>query len=380
MNEKFEIIRDWLIESGVKTDIADGLKTLIVISTILLLAFIAKLIAKQIIVRVITRIVKHSENQWDDIILERKVFDRLAHFAPAIVILWGVHFAFSNSPFAIKAIQSSVYIYMTVVATLVLNSLLKALHEIYLQLEFSKSRPIKGFIQLINIFIIFISSILIISILTGSSPGKLFAGLGAMAAILLLIFKDTILGLVASIQLSANDMLKIGDWMEMPSRKTDGIVLEITLNTVKVQNGDKTISTIPTYALVTESFLNWRGMQESGGRRIKRFINIEMTSVKFCTPEMLEGFKKIDYLSDYFKNNQVELLENNENNKPSVNHNRLTNLGIFRIYIKEYLKNNPNINSDMTMIVRQLQPTENGIPLEIYAFSKEQALSDVRIT
>jgi miniconductance mechanosensitive channel len=375
--KSIEILQNWLINKGIDQTIAMSLKTIIVIFVILLLSLIAHLIARQFIIQFVTRIIKRTNNQWDDIILERKVFNRLAHFAPAIIILWGVQFIIKDSPDVVKIIHSAIYIYMTIVGTLVLNSFLNALHEIYLFTEFSKTRSIKGYIQLANIFLIFISGIIIISILTGNSPGKLLAGLGAMAAILMLIFKDTLLGLSASIQLSANNMVKIGDWIEMPSRKADGTVLEITLNTVKVQNWDKTIATIPTYALVTESFSNWRGMEESGGRRIKRSINIDMTSVKFCTPEMLERFKKIRLLNDYISTKTQELqehnLKNNIDDSVLVNGRRLTNLGTFRKYIEEYLKNNENVHKEMTFLVRQLQPTEKGIPIEIYVFSKQQA-------
>ncbi len=376
MNENLEILQKWLLSLGLSQNMAVLIKSLVIILIILILSIAADLITKQIIIRFITEFVKRSKNKWDDIILKRKVFNRLAHFAPALVIHWSAPIALTDLPLVVKLIQTAVYVYITVIGTIVINSFLKALHEIYLHTELSKTKPIKGYIQLINIFIFFVSGIVIISLVTGSSPAKLLAGLGAMAAVLMLIFKDTILGFVASVQLSANHMVKIGDWIEMPSRKADGTVLEITLNTVKVQNWDKTISTIPTYALVTESFSNWRGMEESGGRRIKRSINIDMTSVKFCSPEMIEKFKKIALLKDYIENKNNELegynLKNNIDNSVLVNGRRMTNIGTFRKYIEEYLKNNPNIHQEMTFLVRQLQPTEKGIPIEIYVFSKDQ--------
>jgi miniconductance mechanosensitive channel len=221
-----------------------------------------------------------------------------------------------------------------------------------------------------------IAIILILSILLGRSPKYLFTGLGALAAVLILVFKDTILGFVASIQLTANNMVRIGDWISMPKHNADGTVTEITLNTVKVQNWDKTISTIPTYALVSDSFGNWRGMEESGGRRIKRHINLDMQSVKFCTPEMLEEFNKITCLKDYINDRQVEISKYNESNKIDnsviVNGRRMTNLGTFRRYLEFYLRNHPMIHDNMTFLIRHLQPTEKGIPLEIYVFSKDQ--------
>jgi miniconductance mechanosensitive channel len=350
---------------------------LTILFIILLLSLIADKIAKQIIVSFIANIVKHSKNKWDDIILERKVFNRLAHFAPALIIHWSIEFALKGFPEVTNFIQTVIYVYMTVVGVLVINSFLTALNEIYLHTKMSKDRPIKGYVQLINIFIYFIAAILIISFITGNSPGKLFTGLGAMAAILMLIFKDTILGLVASVQLSANHMVTIGDWISMPSHKADGTVLEISLNTVKVQNWDKTISTIPTSALVNESFSNWRGMEESGGRRIKRSINIDMTSVKFCSDEMLAKFKRINILNSYIEEKTLELLAYNQTHKIDnsilVNGRRMTNIGVFRKYMEEYLKHNPKIHNEMTFLVRQLQPTEKGIPIELYVFSNDQA-------
>ncbi|MFW5886783.1 MAG: mechanosensitive ion channel family protein, partial [Bacteroidota bacterium] len=205
--------------------------------------------------------------------------------------------------------------------------------------------------------------------------GSIFAGMGALAAVLMLVFKDSILGLVAGIQISAYDMVRIGDWIEMPSHNADGDVIDISLNTVKVQNWDKTITTIPTYALVSESFYNWRGMQEAGGRRIKRNISIDMKSVKFCTKEMLEKFKKIQYLKSYIEDKEKELLEFNKKNNVDeyilVNGRRLTNIGVFRKYLEAYLRNHPHIHKNMTFLVRHLQPTDRGIPVEIYVFAND---------
>ncbi len=245
----------------------------------------------------------------------------------------------------------------------------------YETLPVAKDRPIKGYIQIVQIIIYCAVIILVLSTILGKSPFKLLAGIGALAAVLILVFKDTILGFIAGIQLAANNMLQIGDWISMPKHHADGTVTEITLNTVKVQNWDKTISTIPTYALVSDSFENWRGMEESGGRRIKRHINIDMRTVKFCTPEMLKRFKKIIYLKEYIESKEKEIKNyNKENNIPDeivVNGRRMTNLGTFRKYLEFYLKNHPMIHNDMTFLVRHLQPSEKGIPLEIYVFSKD---------
>lgn len=368
---------DWLSTVGLSTDWANFIRATTIIVIILIFCYIADIVTKRLIINFIAQIVKHSKTKWDDIILDKKVFNRLAHFAPAIIIHYTIGIALLNAEKAVNFIQSAIYVYMTVVAMIVINAFLKALHEIYTHSEYSKNRPIKGYIQLVNIFIIIVGVILIYSHISGNSVKGILAGLGAMAAVLMLVFKDTILGLVASIQLSANKMVKIGDWISMPSHKADGTVEEITLNTVKVQNWDKTISTIPTYALVSESFSNWRGMEESGGRRIKRSINIDMRSVKFCSPELIHKFSKIQYLSKYINDKQNELnsynSENNIDNSVLVNGRRITNLGTFRKYIEEYLKHNKKIHKEMTFLVRQLQPNANGIPIEIYVFSNDQA-------
>ena len=222
--------------------------------------------------------------------------------------------------------------------------------------------------------------ILILSVILEKSPARLLAGLGALAAVLILVFKDTILGLVASIQLSANNMLQIGDWITVEKYKADGTVIEITLNTVKIQNGDKSISTIPTYTLVSESFHNWKGMKESGGRRIKRFVSIDMRSIKFCDSDMYEKFKKIPLIRDYIENTQKEFDSYNKKNDLDVslatNGQKLTNLGVFRKYLESYLLNHPKVNKEHPILVRQLQPTESGIPIEIYVFSKDQEFKD----
>ncbi len=377
MKNLIESYLSWLISKSISAGNAELIKTGTIIIAILIVSLIADFIAKKVIMNLITKFVRHSRYQWDDIILRGKVFERFAHFAPALIIHYSVDFALGGYPQLTQFIHTVIYIYLTFLSMLVLVSFTKSLHEIYLNTKISHTRPIKGYVQLINIFIYFLTGIIIISFITGNSPNNLLAGLGAMAAVLMLIFKDTILGLVASVQLSANNMVKIGDWIEMPSRKADGTVLEITLNTVKVQNWDKTIATIPTYAMVSESFTNWRGMEESGGRRIKRAINIDMSSVKFCTPEQIEKFKKIHHLKNYISERLKEIEHYNEahqiDNSILVNGRRLTNLGVFRKYVEEYLKNNPKIHKNMTFLVRHLQPTEKGLPIEIYVFSNDQA-------
>lgn len=342
---------------------------------LILFAYTAHIIIKKFVLRALQSVAKRTKSMWDDILLEKKVFNRLAHLVPAIIIYSAIGYILKDYDKALLLGYAVLKIYMNLMVILALDAMVSAMHHIYLSMDVAKDRPnIKGYVQIAKIIIYFIGVILILSIILNKKPTALFAGLGAMAAILLLVFKDTILGLVASIQLSANDMVRIGDYITMPSRNADGNVIEVTLNTVKVRNADKTISTIPTYALVSESFSNWRGMVESGGRRIKRHIAIDMKSVKFCTPEMLNKFSRINLLEDYIQNKTKEIAEYNAENKVDeslvVNGRRMTNLGTFRYYLEAYLKNNPMIHQDMPLLVRQLQPTETGIPIEIYVFCK----------
>ncbi len=368
---------DLFIALGASPEVASLLNGFTIAVIIIVLAIFANWIAKRILISLISGVVKKSKTSWDDMLFKRKVFNRLANFAPALVIYFATSYALSEYPDLVAILQAAVYIYVIGVGLFLIDSVLNGMHDIYLTLKISKDRPIKGFIQVAKIIIYFVGVILILSILLGKSPVVFFTGLGALAAVLLLIFKDSILGLVAGVQLTANDMVRIGDWISMPGHNADGPVTDISLNTVKVQNWDKTISTIPTYALVSESFSNWRGMTESGGRRIKRSIFIDMKSVKFLDKEMTQRLKNIRYLENYIERKQKELSEYNEkhniDDRVLVNGRRMTNLGTFRKYIEEYLRNHPFVHTDMTFLVRHLQPTEKGLPIEIYVFSKEQA-------
>ncbi len=371
-----QFVTEWLIKLGLGDNFVMPVRLIIISTIVILFAFISYIIAEKIIVAFIGKLVKKSKNKWDDILFEKKVFRRLAQIAPAFVIYYATVTFLFDYPTIVSVVKSIIYIYLIIMGLSIINVFLDTIYQIYISSTVAKNRPIKGLIQSIKIFIYFTAIILTFSILLGKSPQTLLTGLGALAAVLMLVFKDTILGFVSSIQLSANDMVKVGDWISMPSHHADGVVTEINLNTAKVQNWDKTISTIPTYALVTESFNNWKGMEQSGGRRIKRSINIDMKSIKFCTKDMLNKFSKIQLLTSYINKKQKELDEFNKKNNVDdsvlVNGRRLTNIGIFRKYVEEYLKQEPNIHNDMTFLVRQLQPTEKGIPIEIYVFSKSQ--------
>ncbi len=370
------LFKTWLENFGFNNTVINVLYVAGSILAILIISIIANWIAKKIILQSIKQIVTKSKITWDDILLERKVFNRLSHLAPAIVIYYLIAIAFPDAEVWVTFVQKMAYIYMVIIGVLVLDSFVTALHEIYKQTPISKDRPIKGYIQVVQIIVYFFGAIIVLAVILGKSPGALLAGLGALAAVLMLVFRDSILGLVAGIQLSLNKMVKIGDWITMPSHNADGNVTEITLNTVKVRNFDMTITTIPTYALVSESFSNWRGMMESGGRRIKRSINIDIRSVKFCSEELLDKLEKVHHLTGYIKTRRKEVEEYNQSKGVDksimANGRRLTNIGVFRRYIEEYLKNHPQVNLNMTFLIRQLQATEKGVPIEIYVFSKEQ--------
>ncbi len=365
----------FLMRVGLSEQFAAILENTTVLISILLLAFLADIVTKRIIIVSIKGIVSRTKNKWDDIFVRLKVFNRLAHLAPALIINSSIRFLF-DAPELVEFIRNVTETYMIIVGLLVIDAVINALHEIYLRLSISEGRNIKGYIQVVKIIFYFFAGILIISIFTGEAPKALLAGLGAVAAILLLVFKDTFLGFVASIQLSANKMVKVGDWIAMPKYGADGTVKDISLNTVKVQNWDKTISTIPTYALVSESFNNWVGMEESGGRRIKRSIHIDMKSVRFLDDKLIEKFKKFAVLKDYINKKQKEIEAYNKSlnldTSVIVNGRRMTNLGTFRVYLENYLHNHPKIHQEMTFLIRHLQPTERGLPIEIYVFSNDQ--------
>lgn len=367
---------EWLMSNGFSESLAIFTKTMIFGVSLLIISYLSYLIAKKIILKLIHKALLKTKFTWDDAFIEQKVFTKLANIVPAIIILAFINLVFKDYDKLIPIVTKTSYFYIVIVVMLVINSVILSFYSIYNMQPISKTRHIKGYVQMVQILVIFIGIMILFSILSNKDLSKLFFGLGTFAAVLMLVFKDTILGFVASIQVSMNNMVNIGDWISMPGRKADGVVLEINLNTVKVQNWDKTISTIPTYALVSESFQNWRGMEESGGRRIKRSINIDMTSTKFCSARMIEKFNKIQLLQGYILSKEIEISEYNESHdiNPSVmvNGRRMTNLGTFRKYIEEYLKVHPLIHDNMTFLVRQLQPNEKGIPLEIYVFSKDQ--------
>lgn len=365
-------INEILLSWGFSQSWADDLTSGIILVIILAIAFLGDAICRRIILTAVARLVKKTKATWDDIVFDRKVLTHVSHLVAPILLYILLPLAISNVGL-LSFIQRICMIYIIAVFLKFISSLLTALFHVYSEKEQFRDRPLKGLLQTVQVILFFIGGIIIVSILIDKSPMVLLTGLGASAAVLMLVFKDSIMGFVSGIQLSANNMLRVGDWIEMPKYGADGSVIEVTLNTVKVRNWDNTITTIPPYALVSDSFQNWRGMQESGGRRIKRSIRIDMNSVKFCTPEMLAKYKKIQLLKGYIEETEKVIEDYNKehgiDNSILVNGRRQTNLGVFRAYLTNYLKSLPTVNQNLTCMVRQLQPTEQGIPLELYFFS-----------
>ena len=344
---------------------------------LLVVCLLGNFVTRKFIVQGIRKLIKNSKNDWDDILLEKEVFHSLSTLVPLIFIQYLSVPILSNFSFLIPFVHIAVKVLLVLVIASVIVKTLKALEEVSTRLTYFKDKPISSYVQLANIMIYVVAAILMFATIMDRDPVALLGALGALTAVLMLVFKDTILGLVASIQLSSHDMVRVGDWVSMPKYGTDGDVLEITLNTVKVQNWDKTISTIPTYAFISDSFKNWRGMTDSGARRIKRSLNINMTSIKFCTDKEIAHYKNIELLKNYIDSIQSEIATHNdinEHDKSSLlNGRNLTNIGLFREYALQYLLANENLRTDLTLMVRQLEPTENGLPIEIYCFSKNIA-------
>lgn len=354
-------------------DANTGKERAVVLGGIMILAILMAVIMHYITTYItnkhLLKFITKSETLWDDYMVERNLFKYLNALVPLIVF----DMIISKVPFYENALDKVVKVSIVVIFILIVNAILAVLGDIYSTYSISRTRPIKSYLQILSLMITIIGIIVSVGIILDKSPLVFLSGIGAMTAVIMLIFKDAILGFVASIQLAANNMVGIGDWIEMPNHLADGDVIEINLTNVKVQNFDKTITTIPSYALVSSSFRNWKGMQMAGSRRIKRSIYLDSNSVKFLTPKEVEEYKKIELLKDYIEKKENELVKFNEGKRMAdtpVNGRRLTNIGMFRAYVELYLKNNPNINQDLTLLVRQQEPTVQGIPLELYCFAK----------
>ena len=351
---------------------------LIGLCLLVLVAFIADFVVRRILTRLILRIVGRAVHDLD--VLLRPVVRSFTRVVPAIIIHQGISGVPHLAPGFVTLIQNVAGAFMIVAVAIGIGAGLDMANALYARSPRAHRRSIKGYLQVLKIVIYAIATILVIAALIDRSPLLLLSGLGALAAVLMLVFKDTILSLVASVQLNSNDMLRVGDWIEMPQVNADGDVIDIALHTVKVQNWDKTITTIPTWRLISESYRNWRGMQESGGRRIKRALLIDQTSARFLTEVERDRMRRFTLIDDYLADKTVEMADWNarlvEAGRDPVNMRRSTNIGAFRAYVQNYLENHPGIRQDMTLLVRQLQPTETGLPLEIYAFTATTAWAE----
>jgi len=353
---------------------------------VLLLSWAADALAKRILLGMIARVVKRTRFTWDDAIQERRVFHHLAHIAPAAVVYYGAVLV-PGLPGAVSQVAQRVALsLMVLVVVISANAFLAAVNDIYSTRPDAKSRPIKGYLQIVSIVLYVAAGILVVSLLLDRSPAVFLGGLAGLTAVVLLVFRDTILSLVASIQLTQNDMIAVGDWIEMPKFGADGDVVDIALHTVKVQNWDKTITTIPTHKLIEDSFRNWRGMSQAGGRRIKRAIYLDLGTVRFLTDEEIERFGRFELLREYIRRKREEIesynadrlsgtgregseLEGRGDVIPNARH--LTNVGTFRAYVVNYLRQHPLVHQEMTLLVRQLQSGPTGLPIEIYTFSND---------
>ena len=349
-------IKNLLVSWGMAPGTADALDHFIAFTVLVLIALAADQVCRRVVLKAVAQLVKKTKATWDDVVFDHKVMVRLSHIVVPLIIYLFIPVAFADTNAATVDIIQRICMVLIILSLLFFaHAFMGAVYSVYSATGRYRNRPLKGMVQTVQVALWLVGIIVIIGQLTGQEVLSLLGGLGAMSAVLMLVFKDTIMGFVSGVQLSANNMLKVGDWIKMPKYGVDGTVTEVSLTTVKVRNWDNTVATLPPYMLVSEMFENWNAMRESGGRRVKRSINIDMNSVCFCTPEMLEEYREIDLLKEYMSQ---------EHEDP------LTNLGVFRAYLVAWLRNRPVVNTDLHCMVRQLQPTEYGIPLELYFFSR----------
>ena len=373
-----DLIKSSLSEKIVQLGFSDVFFGTLVRSGLILLVLLTCWIIHQIVqgplMRSFERFSSFTNQQWDNVLVEKHFIRRLLHFIPLIILYIFIPPILEGTAVHTLSI-TLVNILLLIAGMMTLDALLNSILVIYESSTISKEISITPFVQVVKLLLYFVTVILIISILVQKTPLYILSGLGALTAVLMFVFKDILMGFVGGIQLIANKMVAPGDWIEMTKYGADGDVLEITLTTVKVKNFDNTITTIPTYALINESFKNWRNMNLSGGRRIKRFVYIDLGSIKFCSSEMLERFKLIQLISKTIQDRQQEITDYNKlhnvDESTLVNGRRLTNIGVFRSYVEAYLQQHPMIHQEMTFIVRQLSPGEKGLPIEIYVFCKD---------
>jgi len=375
-----EFSANYLQQLGLTKYWAENISEFTMLFILFVLSYLAYYMTWKIVRSILMPVFQRSKNQFDDLLVKHKFFRRLSMLVPALILFTFSDASLGNFPLVTGIVIAIVEVFFVVIVILIVDSVLSTINDYYNRFSFSKDHPIQAVIQIIKIISYILGILFIVGNFFEKDLSSLLISLGTLSAVMMLIFKDPILGFVGGLQLIFNKMVSIGDWISMPNFGADGTVLEINLTTVKVQNWDKTIVTIPTYSLITDSFQNWKGMELSGGRRIKRHINIDMDSVRFCTAEMLEKYKKIHVLSSYIEQKEKEVNEYNTKNKINpevlVNGRRQTNLGVFQEYLRKYLAHRSDINKGMTFMVRQLQPNEKGIPIEIYVFTKTTAWID----
>ncbi len=365
----YEEIITFLTSKGLSALVSKGLAAFIITASISLAVIVINFITRKIILSFFKRIAKSTASSFDDLLIKNKV-PRLLSYTPSLFFLFWIIPSYFN------AIYLLIEAFTVILFILTVRAILNTVKDYFKSSGSLKHIPVDSYIQVVMIFMWFVGIVLILSILTGREVGTFLASIGALSAIIILVFRDTILGFVSSIQITVNDTVRIGDWITMKNSNADGTVIEVNLSTVKVQNFDNTITTIPTYKLVSDSFVNWRGMDESDGRRIKRSLLIKPSSIRFLNNEEIESLKKIHLLSDYINKIGKEINSFNSSNQIDksvlINGRNLTNLGIFREYVQIYLKEHPDTNDDLTMMCRQLEPTAYGIPIQIYTFSKDK--------
>ena len=360
-----------LEESLPVPDRGDAIDALVQCTGVILLALVSYFLARAILMRGLGKLIRRTRTEFDDILMERHVLRRLAMLVPIFVLYYGAS-AFPGSEETVRQLLNSA---LTLVLVLLAGAFITAFQDIGTELEAYRELPIKSYGQIIKIVLYVVGGLATVAVLTGKSPWVLLSGVGALMAVIVLVFRDTILSLVASVNIAGNRLVKVGDWIEAPAFAADGDVIDIALHTIKVQNWDKTITIIPTHKLVDNSFKNWQGMQESGGRRIKRSIYIDMNTIRFCDEDMLARFARFHLIRDYVAQRRAEVDDHNRAQQVDttqlVNGRRLTNVGTFRAYVAAYLRQHPKIHRDMTFLIRQLPPGENGLPIEVYVFTND---------
>lgn len=374
-------LHTWLTARGLGPALSLVLAKAILVLAVGALSILGYALAKKSIVSIVHKIAARTRMRWDKIVFNDSLLARLAHFLPALFVYLAAPAIFPHANLASLIVRRAALVYLIATTIFSVDALLASLNELYETSAASKSRPIKGYIQVAEIFVYIIGAVLVVATIIGRSVVGILGGIGALTAVLLLVFRDSLLGLVASVQLTRNRMVQIGDWVDIPKYNTSGVVLEINLQTIKIKNFDNTVTSLPSYALISESFKNWQEMFRAGGRKIQRAVNIDIHSIRFCTPQMIEHLRKNYLLSEELER-ELQMGEGMRDGgadgaKPqAMGLRKVTNVGAFRAYVAEYLKRNPKIRGDMYFVVRELPPNEYGLPVEIYVFSSDTAWAD----